>query len=255
MKDVLDLVREAAALMTAPRKVEVSAKGRSNFVTETDVAVQEFLRRGLQRLYPDYGFFSEEQENVADYSRPTWILDPIDGTANFITHYHQSAISLALYKERQVVFGVVYNPFTEEMFTAEQGKGAFCNGTPIHADDLVEFEDAISDLGTMPFYTDRAGEVGRFAAAIIRNASDIRRIGSAALAMVYAAAGRTAAMLEGVLQPWDYAAGMLIAQEAGAVVSDWQGNSLAPEAAAAVLVSSKKIHSSILNLIREVQKQ
>lgn len=255
MNDVLALVREAAKLMTAPRKAEVSAKGRSNFVTEADVAVQEFIRNGLQALYPDYGFFSEEQENVADYSKPTWILDPIDGTANFITRYHQSAVSLALYAEGRVVFGMVYNPFTEETFTAEWGKGAFCNGVPIHVDEEVEFQDAIIDLGTMPYYKDCAEEVGRFAAAIIRNASDIRRIGSAALAMVYAAAGRTAAMMEGILQPWDYAAGMLIAQEAGAAVTDWQGNPLVPEAPSAVLVSSKKIHSSVLNLIKEVQKQ
>ena len=213
------------------------------------------MRRGLQKLYPDYGFFSEEQENDPDYSKPIWILDPIDGTANFITHYHQSALSLALYAEGKVVFGAVYNPFTDELFTAESGKGAFCNGEPIHADNEVEMLDAIIDLGTMPYYKDRAAEVGRFATEIILRASDMRRNGSAALAMCYAAAGRTAAMMEGLLQPWDYAAGMLIAAEAGAIVSDWSGAPLDPKAPSAVLVSGEKVHPEILKMIKEVQNQ
>lgn len=253
MQKVLDLMRSAARIMMDTDRAEVAAKGRSNFVTEADVAVQEFMRQGLQSLYPDYGFLSEEQENHPDFSGPLWILDPIDGTANFITHYHQSAISLALYAEGKVVFGAIYNPFTDEMFTAEPGKGAFCNGAPIHADDETEMADALIDLGTMPYYKDRAREVGRFTAEIILRASDIRRIGSAALAMCYAAAGRTAAMMEGLLQPWDYAAGILIATEAGAIVSDWSGKPLDPRGPAAVLVSSQKIHSEILKMIKEVQ--
>ncbi|MBQ6823020.1 MAG: inositol monophosphatase [Clostridia bacterium] len=253
MKQVIELIREASRIMTDSDHAAVSVKSRSNFVTEADVGVQEFMRKGLQALYPGYGFFSEEQENDPDYSKPMWILDPIDGTANFITRYQQSALSLALYAEGKVVFGAVYNPFADELFTAEAGKGAFCNGKPIHVDDEVDFGNAIIDLGTMPYYKDRAVEVGRFAAEIILRASDIRRIGSAALAMCYAAAGRTAAMMEGILQPWDYAAGMLIATEAGGLVTDWSGAPLEPKAPAAVLVSTNKTQSEILKMIEEVQ--
>lgn len=256
MKQVLELMKEAGRLMTDPaHRAAVSAKGRSNFVTDVDVAVQEFMRRGLTALYPDYGFLSEEQENHPDFSRPVWILDPIDGTANFVSHYHQSAVSLALYSAGQVVFGAVYNPFTDEMFTAEPGKGAFCNGVSIRADNEVEFPQALIDLGTMPYYKDRAREVGRMVTEIILRASDMRRIGSAALAMCYAAAGRTAAMLEGLLQPWDFAAGMLIAAEAGAIVCDWGGAPLDPRNPSAVLVSGRKVYPELLKLIEEVQKQ
>ncbi len=254
MNKVLNLMKEAARLMTEADRAEVSVKGRSNFVTDRDVAVQEHMRKGLKELFPDYGFFSEEQENLADFSVPTWILDPIDGTANFITHSRQSAISLALYREGQVVFGAVYNPFTDELFTAEQGKGAYLNGTPIHADDGVEFRQALIELGTMPYYKDRAHEVGRLAAEIILRASDLRRCGSAALAMCYVADGRLGGMIEGILQPWDFAAGMLIAAEAGAVNCDWQGEPLDPRTPSSVLVAAPQIHHEVLKLIQEVTK-
>lgn len=242
--------------MTDPKaRAEISVKGRSNFVTDRDVAVQEFIRKGLAELYPDYGFMSEEQENRPDYTRPLWILDPIDGTANFITHYRQSAVSLALYSDRRVVFGAVYNPFSGEMFTAERGKGAYVNGVPIHADNEVELPQALIDLGTAPYYKDRADEVGRLATAILLQASDLRRIGSAALAICYAAAGRTAAAMECILQPWDYAAAALIAAEAGAEVSDWQGKPLSYKTPCSVLVSGKKIYPDVLNMIKKIRKQ
>lgn len=236
-------------------RAEISVKGRSNFVTDRDVAVQEFIHKGLAELYPDYGFMSEEQENRPDYTKPLWILDPIDGTANFITHYRQSAVSLALYSDRRVVFGAVYNPFSGEMFTAEQGKGAYVNGVPIHADNEVELPQALIDLGTAPYYKDRADEVGRLATAILLQASDLRRIGSAALAICYAAAGRTAAAMECILQPWDYAAAALIAAEAGAEVSDWQGKPLSYKTPCSVLVSGKKIYPDVLNMIKKIRKQ
>lgn len=255
MQNVIDLMGAASRLMTECNRAEVAVKGRSNFVTETDVAVQEFIREGLLALYPEYGFMSEEQENAPDYTKPLWILDPIDGTANFITHYHQSAISLALFQEGEVVFGAVYNPFTDELFSAQAGKGAFCNGAPIYADNEVEFQNAIIDLGTMPYYKDRAKEVGRMTEEIILRAGDMRRIGSAALAMVYAAAGRTGAMLEGILQPWDFAAGMLIAKEAGAIVSDWEGAPLDPRKPSSVVVGGKKVYKEVLTLIEEVQNE
>ena len=252
MNKVLELMKEASRLMTEVDRAEVSVKGRSNFVTDRDVAVQEKMRRGLAELYPDYGFFSEEQENETDFSKPTWLLDPIDGTANFITHYRQSAISLALYREGQVVFGAVYNPFTDELFTAEQGKGAYLNGAPIHVDDEVERPQALIELGTMPYHKDRAHEVGRLAAEIILRASDLRRCGSAALAMCYMADGRLGGMMEGLLQPWDFAAGMLIAQEAGAVVCDWNGATLDPRRPSSVVAAAPQLRNEILKLIQEV---
>lgn len=255
MEQIKKLLRDAGALMTGARDAQVSKKGRSNYVTDTDVAVQEFLREALNARYPGYGFFSEEQENHPDFSRPVWILDPIDGTANFISRYRQSAISLALYERGTVALGAVYNPFTQELFSAERGGGAFLNDQPIQAERQAALEDVLVDLGTMPYYKDRAEEVGRLATAILLRASDLRRCGSAALALCHTADGRIGGMMEGSLNPWDYAAGMLIASEAGARVTDWEGNPLSCRNAASVLAAGNGLHPALLKLIREVLKK
>jgi len=241
--------------MTEADRTEVSVKGRSNFVTDRDVAVQEAMRKGLSELFPDFGFFSEEQENRNDFSIPTWILDPIDGTANFIAHTRQSAISLALWQEGEVVFGAVYNPFTDEMFTAEKGKGAFLNGVPLRTDTAIMLTEALIELGTVPYHKDRSREVGNLATAILLKASDLRRCGSAALACCYVAEGRLGAMIEGILQPWDFAAGMLIAREAGAVSCDWAGKPLDPRRASSVLIAAPQLQNDVLKLIQEVVEQ
>lgn len=255
MDQVLALMREAASRMTGAACPAVSRKGRGNFVTQADLAVQEFLRGALQERFPDYGFFSEEQENQADFSRPVWILDPIDGTANFVAGYGHSAISLALYQEGAVSFGAVYNPFSGEMFHAGRGKGAFCNGAPIRAEHGAALPDALIELGTMPYYKDRAAEVGRLTEELLLAAGDIRRGGSAALAFCYTAAGRTGAMLEGLLQPWDYAAGLLIAEEAGAETGDWAGRPLDPRKQSAVLAADKRIFAEVLAIIQKIRKE
>lgn len=238
--------------MTSVDRAEVSVKGRSNFVTDCDVAVQEFMKKGLRELYPDYAFFSEEHENCKDFDGPTWILDPIDGTANFIAHYRQSAISLGLWQEGGIVFGAVYNPFTEEMFTAERGKGAFLNGVPIRADGEVDFQNALIELGTMPYHKNRAQEVGRMATEIILRASDLRRSGSAALSLCCVAAGRTGGFLEGILQPWDYAAGSLIVEEAGALVTDWEGNPVVFNEARPVICAAPQLYDALMEMVRDV---
>lgn len=233
-------------------KAQVSRKGRSNYVTDADVAVQEFLRTSLIEQFPDYGFFSEEQENHPDFTRPLWILDPIDGTANFITRYRTSAVSLALHKPEGVVFGAVYNPFTDELYTATRGKGAYLNGQPIHAEQKLPLCDLLVDMGTMPYYKDRAVEMGKMATALVLNASDLRRCGSAALALCHMAEGRIGAMMEGILSPWDYAAGSLIAAEAGACVTDWKGQPLSCKQNSSVLAIGKQAQTEMLALIKEV---
>ncbi len=253
---IIALMEQAGErVIEGQRKAAVSAKGRANFVTDTDLAVQEFFRAALKEAFPKDGFYSEEQENETDFSRPLWILDPIDGTANYITGYCQSAISLARMEQGRIVFGAVYNPFTRELFTAERGGGAFCNGCPIHADHATEMPDAIIDLGTMPYYKERAGEVGAMCCEILLRASDIRRIGSAALALCYAAAGRTAAMIEGRLQLWDYAAGALIAEEAGAIVCNWDEKELSFRGPQSVLAAGRAVYPEVIKMIREVTKK
>lgn len=127
-----ELVLETKAIVMDEKAArQVTVKGQADYVTQVDFAVQSYLKERLLALHPQAGFLAEEQENV-DYSgRPAWILDPIDGTTNLIHGYQMSAVSLAFFDGKAVVFGAVYNPFTEELFTAQRGRGAYCNGVPI----------------------------------------------------------------------------------------------------------------------------
>ena len=131
-------VLEAGKLLTDPAAVQsIRSKGETDYVTNVDVAVQAFLRERLAALAPDVQFMGEEQDNTGlDWSRPCWILDPVDGTTNLIHSFRHSAISLALAEGGQTAFGVVYNPYTEECFTARRGGGALRNGVPIHVSDV-----------------------------------------------------------------------------------------------------------------------
>ena len=125
----VELVRETKTIVLDPEAAHrITVKGEADYVTQVDFSVQAYLKQRLLALAPQAGFLAEEQENP-DYSgKPAWILDPIDGTTNLIHDYRMSAVSLAFYDGREVGFGAVYNPFTEELFTAEKGKGAFLNG-------------------------------------------------------------------------------------------------------------------------------
>ncbi len=255
MEQLIEIIKEAGRIMTAGGQVQATCKGRSNFVTNMDVAVQEFLRKELKRLTPDFYLLSEEQENHPDFSRPVWILDPIDGTANFIAHYGQSAISLALCIEGRIQKGLVYNPFSGEMYTAELGKGAWKNGEKLPpCKQGAPLCTLLVDLGTAPYDKNRAEEAGRLATALLLQAADLRRLGSAALALCYVAEGRTGGFLEGILNPWDYAAGALIASEAGAQVGDWNGEALCYDRATSVLAAQADVFQELLLLIQGVRK-
>jgi myo-inositol-1(or 4)-monophosphatase len=269
---IVELVYNARSLATdRALRDDVALKGEADFVTAVDTAISRFVKEGLATLAPGSAFVTEEESHHSN-APDRFILDPIDGTANLVRGYKKSSISLAHYKNGEILFGVVYDPFSGELFFALKGKGAHyfdaANGiAPLLAIGVEHYtaeplsvsalthENAIVEFGAGSTNKSVSAESFEIGKEVFESCQDLRRICSSALAICYIAAGRIDGYFERRIKPWDYAAGMLIAQEAGAVVSDWQGNPLAPEAAAAVLVSSKKIHSSILNLIREVQKQ
>ena len=139
---------------------KVTEKGVADYVTNVDVAVQNYLKEALGKEFPDIALIAEEKENLGLNSRKSyWILDPIDGTTNLIRDYHLSAVSLGLYENGKITFGVVYNPFTEELFYGAKGEGAYLNGTPIHASDQPEFKDAVVSFGSSPYEKNRAKEL------------------------------------------------------------------------------------------------
>ncbi len=195
----------------------VSKEGHANFVTNIDSAVEEYLERELLRLVPGSRFIGEEKENQELTDDPTWIVDPVDGTTNMIHDYRMSAISVALCEGKEPVIGIVYQPYTKELFSAEKGKGAFLNGEPIHV-AATPFAEALIAIGTAPYYEELQEQSMRTAQDYLRSCADIRRSGSAAIDLAYLACGRHDAFLEMRLKPWDYAAGSLLVQEAGGLV-------------------------------------
>ncbi|MBP3310935.1 MAG: inositol monophosphatase [Butyricicoccus sp.] len=197
--------------------------GRRNLVTEYDVQVQDMLRARLLGAYPDAHFVGEEGDAQDDALHGlAFIVDPIDGTANFVRGYRASAVSIAAAQDGEVVCGVVYDPYTDTLFAAEKGRGAWANGTPIHVSDNGLAESIVC-LGTASYYPDTFEHTFRLARALFDAAMDFRRSGSAALDLCYVAAGRADLMFEARLCPWDYAAAGLVVTEAGGRIAQLSG--------------------------------
>lgn len=223
--EVLNLLRQCRPIVMDAQAVhQVTEKGLVDFVTAVDFHVQEFLSKELAQCWPRIQLLSEEQSQEGlDYTKPCWILDPIDGTSNLMHSFQTSAVSLALWDGEKLVFGAVYNPFREELFHAIVGSGAYLNGEPIHVSDNPDLIHSLVLVGTTPYRKECAGEVFDLLRRIFERCVDIRRCGSAALDLCYVACGRSDAFFEKDLKPWDYAAGMAILQEAGGILTDCTG--------------------------------
>ncbi len=214
---VTDLVREAGKLLM-DRKMEVTQKGNnSNFVTSCDIAVEEFLTERLRTLLPGSLVIGEESEDKPTKGDLMWVIDPIDGTSNFIRDMGLSAISVGLVKEGEPYLGVVYLPYRDEMFYAKTGEGAFLNGAPIHVSDR---DFAHSHLcSAMSLYDKRyAPPCFRIIDRVYQESDDLRRLGTAALELVYLACGRVELYFEIRLCPWDVAGAFPIIKEAGGLI-------------------------------------
>lgn len=198
--------------------------GRRNLVTQYDVQVQGMLRTRLLEAYPEAHFIGEEGEAMKGDALHglVFIVDPIDGTANFVRGYRASAVSIAAVRDGQVACGVVYDPYSDTLFAAEKGKGAWQNGIPIHVSGNG-LADSIVCFGTASYYPETFGRTFRLARALFDLTMDMRRSGSAALDLCYVAAGRADLMFEARLCPWDHAAAGLIVTEAGGCVSRLSG--------------------------------
>ncbi|MBR5509039.1 MAG: inositol monophosphatase [Lachnospiraceae bacterium] len=225
---------------------DVTIKGAADYVTKVDVAVQEYLRHELEKISPEVILLAEEQENNnLDKTKSYWILDPIDGTTNLIHDYQMSAVSLALYVDGKIIFGVVYNPFTEETFHAVRTQGAFLNGRSIHVSHRESFADCIISLGSCPYEKDKAKWLFPIFEKVFMETADFRRSASAALDLCYTATGRVDGYFEYNLKPWDYAAGSLIVKEAGGIITDWNGREVPYLENASILVSTPEIYEKL----------
>lgn len=212
-----EIVREAAALMT--RDFTVQSKGTiANQVTSSDVAVENFLKESLSRILPGSGFIAEESDHDGTDTEYTWIIDPIDGTANYVRDLANSGISVGLYKNMQPYIGVVYNPYRNELFSARKGAGAFCNGKPIHVSER-DFSHSFICASLSCYYKEQAHASAKVLEKVFTECADFRRFGAASVELTALAAGRVEMFFEMSLAPWDHAASRVIIEEAGGCVS------------------------------------
>ena len=173
------LIRQAGKKIADTSASPIHKKaGHYNLVTDTDVAVEEFLKQELLALLPDSRFFAEEQENEALTSAYTWIVDPVDGTCNFTRSRRASCVSIALMLDRKPILGMIYNPYADELFSAVRGEGACMNGQPIHVTENA-FDNALIAFGTSPYYAHLAAATAYCFHQFLTRSGDLRRVGSA----------------------------------------------------------------------------
>lgn len=200
--------------------LQVSRKGPGDFVSQADLQSEKILRDSLNKARPGYTFLMEEGGSVDTGSEHRWIIDPLDGTTNFLHSNPFFAISLALESHGQLVAGVIYNPISEEIFTAEKGRGAFVNDRRMRVAGRVNLDDALIATGipalNRPSHSDPLWQQRNIMARV----AGVRATGSAALNLAYVAAGRFDGYWEEGLSPWDIAAGMLMVREAGGYVTE-----------------------------------
>ena len=205
-------------------KLQVSLKGPANFVSAADHRAEEVLRAELAKARPGYGFLGEEGGRQAGSDAThCWIVDPLDGTTNFLHGIPQFAISIALERESTIVAGVIYNPANEELFIAERGKGAFLNDQRLRVAARKRLAEAVVACGLPHLGRGDLAQFRKEFAAVQEKVAGLRRFGAAALDLAWVAAGRLDAFWERNLSPWDMAAGLLMVREAGGFVSDLDG--------------------------------
>lgn len=225
IEQLINIVRDASGLMGTDGFEIMQKGGCENIVTSSDVAVQNFLCGKLSELMPSSGFLCEEKDINDMEHEYTWIIDPIDGTANYSRGIDQCAICVGLRHEDEMVMGVVYIPRTNELFYAEKGKGAYLNGTRIHVSGR-SFGNAVLCTALPVYHKEYAGVCSEIIVEAFGKCNDIRRFGACAPELCYLAMGRCELYFEYLLSPWDYAAASLIVTEAGGVIASANGKEL-----------------------------
>lgn len=247
---IIDLVKEASQFVFDEElKSNVNMKGAADYVTAVDIKISEYIKEKLSFLTPDIGFMSEEEENEIMDKR--WILDPIDGTTNLVYNYNFSAVSLAYCNREVIEFGVIYNPFNDDLFVSKRGEGVYLNGQKLQkspdrlpADSLVEFGAG----STKKQYIDESFALGK---EVFRGCLDIRRVCSSALAIAYVAAGKINGYFERSIKPWDYAAATLMLEECGAKCSDWEGRPIQYKKASSFVCGTPCVYEYMMNIIEK----
>jgi myo-inositol-1(or 4)-monophosphatase len=238
-------------------RVEIREKGPADLVTQADLAAQEAVRKTIAAAFPDHGLLGEESP-PSERSKPSsgfrWIVDPLDGTTNFVHGVPHYCVSLALEHQGRLLVGAVYDPTLNECFTAAEGRGARLNGRPIYTSGIETLRDALAAVGFPPNADLTTPDVMLFMSMIGRCQS-MRRTGSAALNLAYMAAGRYDAFWSFSTHVWDVAAGVLIVREAGGFVTSPSGGEFHLDDAHFLAAANRNLHAQVLQVVSEAVRQ
>jgi myo-inositol-1(or 4)-monophosphatase len=229
-------------------RLEVRAKGQNDFVSEIDTAAERDIIETVRRRYPQHAFLAEESGQSGEDNEFVWIIDPLDGTTNFLHGYPQFAVSIGVQRRGRMEHAVVYDPMRQELFTASRGEGAQLDGKRIRVSPHIGLERSL--VGTGFPYRSNLQWLDPYMAmlkAVIQETAGIRRPGSAALDLAYVAAGRLDAFWELGLSPWDTAAGTLLITEAGGMVGRLNGSEYKNESD--IVAGTPKVYAPLLELL------
>jgi myo-inositol-1(or 4)-monophosphatase len=246
--------RKAAAIITRASydvdKLTVRSKRKNDFVSEVDHAAEDAIIGVLRDAYPDHGFLAEESGETQSEREYVWVIDPLDGTTNFLHGVPQYCVSIALMQKGVAQQAVVFDPNRNELFTASKGAGAFLNDRRIRVSRTDKVEEALVGTG-FPFREfAHVDDYLRMMKNVMAGTAGMRRPGAAALDLAWVAAGRFDAFFEMGLSPWDMAAGALLVREAGGLVADFGGNERFLESGR-VVAANGKIFAAFLKLLNE----
>lgn len=225
----------------------IEAKARNDFVTEVDKLAEAEIIRVIKAAFPDHAILAEESGSQAGTSCQ-WIIDPLDGTTNYLHGYPQFSVSIALSREGVLEQGVIFDPLRSEMFTASRGRGAQLNNRRIRVSNVIKLRDALLGTG-FPFRAMKHLDPWlRTFRVMLMQTNGVRRAGSAALDLAYVACGRFDGFWELGLEPWDMAAGCLLIQEAGGLITDFE-NTQQHLTSGNIIAANPNIHSQMLDVI------
>ncbi len=256
LNDVIEIARAAGQILKEGygENFRVEKKGTIDLVTEVDHRSEKFLLNTIQAKYPRHKVLTEESGEQPGDDDHVWYIDPLDGTINFAHGIPIFSVSIAFTRGNQLELGVVYEPMREECFYAQRGKGAWLNGQPLGVSEASELEHSLLVTG---FYydtwTNPVNNLDHFVNLTLKS-QGVRRLGSAAIDLAYVAAGRFDGYWELRLNAWDIAAGALIAREAGALVTDIDGDLDLLQSPYSVIASTPKIHPQMLAVLNDGNK-
>lgn len=230
---------------------QVKQKGDFDFVTKADIAVSEHIKKRLKETYPDYDFQSEEEPFNMSPDKSYWILDPIDGTTNFMHRLPYCCISLALLQGGKIVCGIIYIPYLNEIYYAEEGKGAYLNGERIYCSKYDKITDCIGFFEYNSGYKKHIETTSKYADKIYLNCQDLRTLGAAAVELALIACGKADVFLGRFLKPWDYAAGAILITEAGGKIGDLNGNLTFTELDRDFVATNGMVYNEFINMLKK----